>query len=161
MLLGRLLFFLALLSCVGQTKSPLSLKAEEGFPVLASGSLLHVSWLEGVSRAGHLVWGRQGCSTTLWNSRLLGYLYRLESPQSGSQGPWATHKACPGCGVEGSLRLWPHCSQLLLCLVSGWARPFALPGRLIEEICGSFCSLWSAGAPGDGYIYLLRAGSLW
>lgn len=65
----------------------------------------------------------------------------------------------PRC-VEGLLSCGFTTSQLLLCLVSGWTHPLAPLGRLTEEICGTLCSLWSAGAPGDGCIYA-QGGGLW
>lgn len=51
----------------------------------------------------------------------------------------ATYAGPAKAWVEGST------SQLLLPFMAGWARPSVLPRRLVTDIHGTLCSLWSAG----------------
>lgn len=134
-------------SCSALRCGPGQREAEEGFPVLASGSLPCASCQEGTCRAGHPARGHQGRSETPGIAGSLDTHMQVSSVwsrETGHSQTWLWH-------VEGSSQLWLRCLTAARSCVQ---LDFSL---CLGEIHGTLCSLWSAGASEGGCIYWLRA----
>lgn len=149
-------------SCSALRRGPGQREAEEGFPVLASGSLPCASCQEGTCRAGHPARGHQGRSTTRGT-------YTCASPLSLVPRDLG-HPHEPGCGMwRGPCSCGSTTSQLLFLVSTGLVfslrlgdsskksvEPSARCGQLGHLKMGVFIgsgpgSLWLRGVGGDGH----------